>query len=139
MEILGDQFQVLAKALDLRMVNHRVISSNIANVDTPGYQAQRMDFEASMQQAIEEILIGQANSLTNDPDSLMQHALGSETGTEPIIEPTGDPALGLDGNNVNMESQLGDLTGNSLMYQVTVQLLASKLRQIESILQNEGA
>ena len=44
MDIVGSTLQTLEKALDLRMINQRVITANLANVDTPGYVAQRMDF-----------------------------------------------------------------------------------------------
>ena len=55
MDLFGSTIDVLSKAMDLRMINNRVIASNLANVDTPGYQAQRMDFEASIQRAIAQI------------------------------------------------------------------------------------
>ncbi|MBD3258580.1 hypothetical protein GF377_09125, partial [candidate division GN15 bacterium] len=36
------------KFLNLTSLRHRLTSSNIANVSTPGYQARRIDFKAEL-------------------------------------------------------------------------------------------
>ena len=138
MELFGSGVQILAKSLDLRMINHRVIGSNIANVDTPGFQAKRMDFQASLQRAIQLIESTEGGSLLDDPGSLASQVFGADASTEPVILLTGEEPIGLDVNNVNMEAELGKLAHNSLMYQLTAQLLAAKMRQIKMILENEG-
>ena len=38
----------LRQMLDLRMQQHGLVSANIANADTPEFQAQRVDFEAAL-------------------------------------------------------------------------------------------
>jgi flagellar basal-body rod protein FlgB len=138
MDLFGDTFLTLQKALDLRVINNRVITSNLANVDTPGFKAHRLDFEASMQQAIEQIeASGVDPNAPPDLNALARDAFGSDTEINPIIEPTNEPVTTLDGNNVNMEGELSRLGHNATMYRVTAQLLASKLRQIETILDGE--
>lgn len=141
MEIFGETFQILEKALDLRMVNHRVISSNLANVDTPGFQASRLDFQASMDLAIAEIQAAQSPPSTMDAfeELARQASIGSDPGVDPIIGPTGDEPIGLDGNNVAMEDELGALGSNSMMYQITIQMLAAQLRQIQLVLDSGGS
>lgn len=137
MDLFGSTIDVLSKAMDLRMINNRVIASNLANVDTPGYQAQRMDFEASIQRAIAQIeAAGGVNFGAPEWDTVMKNAFGGDTTVEPIIEPTGD-AAGLDGNNVNMEGELGELGHNSLMYQLTARLVAAKFNQLKDALNSE--
>lgn len=139
MEILGDTVKVLEKALDLRMVNQRVIASNLANIDTPGYQASRLDFEASMERAIAQIqAAGDSMTVLPDAGELGASALGADASTSPMIEPTGEPPAALDGNNVNMEAELGKLGENATMYRLTAQMLSSKVRQLKMILDKEG-
>ena len=140
MELFGPTIQKLEKALALRTVNHRVIASNIANVDTPGFQANRLDFEMSIQMAIDEIDAASATPELS-PDYAQQayaSALGQGTEVEAVIEPTGEVAITLDGNNVNLEAQLGDLTQNSMMYQLTARLLAFKFGQLRAALDQSG-
>lgn len=46
---LSDQ---LARYLDLAVTETKLIASNMANVDTPGYQSQGFEFEAEMRKAL---------------------------------------------------------------------------------------
>lgn len=138
MDLFGDTFLTLQKALDLRVVQNRVIASNLANVDTPGFKASRMDFEASMAKAIEQIESSGADpNQPPDLDALARDAFGSDTSLEPVIETSNEPAMGLDGNNVNMEAELGRLGENATMYRVTAQMISAKLRQVQTILDAE--
>lgn len=99
----------LEKSMDLRINNQRVIASNLANVDTPGYKARHMDFEASMTKALAEAA---------DPA---------------VIHVSTEAGIGLDGNNVDMDAELGDMSRNKTMYTLTAQILAAKFRQVSSV------
>jgi flagellar basal-body rod protein FlgB len=113
MEILGDVATTFERALDLRMEKQRIIASNLANINTPGYKALKMDFEASLTNAL--------NGVENPV----------------VVQASTDPAHSLDGNNVDMETELSDMSRNKLMYQVTTQILAAKLRQTTNVLDQE--
>lgn len=138
MEIFGKTVEVLGKALDLRMVNQRIIASNMANIDTPGYSAQKLDFEASMQLAITDIEQALSTiSTTDELNAARVDAIYGDDTLETIIGPTGDAPMGLDGNNVNMDTELGELDKNAMMFQLTARMLQSKIRMLQTILDNE--
>lgn len=99
----------LEKSMDLRIDNQRVIASNLANVDTPGYKARRLDFEASMTQALADVA---------DPA---------------VINVSNEQGIGLDGNNVDMDAELGEMSRNKTMYTLTAQILAAKFRQVSTV------
>lgn len=102
------QLDYLGNTLHAVEQNHRVISQNIANVNTPGYKTQRLsfaDYLASLQ----------------DPESAARHG---ENLT--LVEPTG-LAERVDGNNVDMEVELSQLKKNALAFQAYSQIMASKL------------
>ncbi|MGZ5242181.1 MAG: flagellar basal body rod protein FlgB, partial [Caldimonas sp.] len=48
---ITDTLDFQAQALTLRSERQRLIASNIANADTPGYQAREMDFAKTLQAA----------------------------------------------------------------------------------------
>lgn len=50
--IMDQASLVLKKSLDLRLRNQQIIAGNVANAQTPGYQAQRFEFESALQQAV---------------------------------------------------------------------------------------
>jgi flagellar basal-body rod protein FlgB len=97
----------LAKYLDLAAFRQRLVTSNVANINTPGYKALDIDFASEMQRAIE-----------NDADSRpMSHDVF--TGME---RP--------DGNTVNLDRESLLLAENQLRFRTGVQLLRSELQKI---------
>jgi len=79
LSIFDSNIHLLKKTLDLRSANQRVIASNIANADTPGYAPARFEFEQELQQAIQ----GKGLVQNTHPDHIPIGAsdLSSVTGT----------------------------------------------------------
>ena len=99
---------LLGNALRHSEHNHRVVSQNIANVNTPGYRTQQLSFDDFMKKVA---------------DGSAEHSvLGSlpVTRVEGLMERA-------DGNNVDIDQQLASLKKNSLMFQTYSQLLAAKM------------
>jgi flagellar basal-body rod protein FlgB len=114
MEIFGNSITALERSMDLRVDNQRIIAANLANADTPGYVAQRMDFAASMQ-----------NALAGKMDP-------------PVVQASTGPAVAENGNNVDMEDELSQMTRNRVLYTVESQLLAAKFRQLGTVLSSNA-
>ena len=112
-DIFGKIISEVAEHMNYRTYRQEVISSNIANMDTPGYKAKEMDFDASMQKAMDGVA---------DPA---------------VIKPSTAPCDSLDGNNVDLEGELGAMSTNKLLYQIMSQLAAAKLRQVSNVLDKE--
>lgn len=113
MEIFGDVITTLQKAMDMRMIQQHVIASNLANIDTPGYVAQRMDFKTSLVNAL-------------------------DGAAEPVeIASSTAPPLTLDGNNVDLEGELSEMSHNRFMYDLTARLMRAKFQQVTDILDRE--
>jgi len=108
------QFDALGKMLDASAMRHRAIGSNIANVNTPGYQRQDVDFQSQLADAID------------------QKSLHKLADLDPKIIQVGDPAQREDGNNVDIDSEIGALGKNSLHFETYAQILASKIGMMQS-------
>ena len=102
--------------LDLVTFRHELISSNLANVDTPGYRTQDVDFEGEMRRA-EQRLEG------NPVSPHVQEVKG-------LIERP-------DGNNVSLERETLSLARVQLQYRAGVELLRNEIHTIQSAI-NEG-
>ena len=50
-DIFDKTTNALATSLHMRQIRNNVTASNIANAETPGYQAKKMDFEGALQRA----------------------------------------------------------------------------------------
>jgi flagellar basal-body rod protein FlgB len=113
MELFTESISTLETTLDLRMERQRIIAANLANLDTPGYKAVEMDFQASLDRA-----------LSGSADPVVTQESTAST-------------LSLDGNNVVLETELGKMGQNKLMYSLTAQILAAKMRQLSMIFEQE--
>lgn len=109
-----DSVSLLEKALNIRAFYQRVLASNIANVETPGYKEKDIDFVAEIERS---------NSRT---DSI-------EVKEKDLPE----GAAGIDANTVDIEDQLVKMTENQIMYNSYVQLLTKKFSMMKYAI-NEG-
>ena len=60
MQIATELSDQIARYLDLATAEAKLTAANMANVDTPGYRAVGMDFEAEMREALDDVVRGHA-------------------------------------------------------------------------------
>lgn len=118
-------------SLDVMSERHVMISSNIANQNTPGYKAVGMDFKREMEKAITKE--GSLQMTTTDK----LHLVGSDTLSNNVQYLQKSEPSRLDGNNVNVDKEMADLAENQLLYDALVQSLIT-LQGILSYAVNEG-
>ncbi len=111
--VTPSQFEMISKTLDATALRHKVISQNIANVNTPGYRAREVSFEGMLKRSLQN----NAGNL-DDADPLLQDTAGLESR--------------IDGNNVDLDREIAELNKNSIMYETYTQLLATKISIMRS-------
>jgi flagellar basal-body rod protein FlgB len=98
---LGDQ---IARYLDLANSEAKLTAANMANIDTPGYKAVGMDFEAEMREALTDVEQGSA--------------------ARPVRLKTVDGLVARpDGNNVSMDRESLNLAEAQLRFKTGIALL----------------
>jgi flagellar basal-body rod protein FlgB len=123
-----DQYvSVHATALDVRARRGELIANNLANADTPGYQARDIDFRQAMARAAgEKPTSGVHLSTTN-----AGHIGGStsaDAATNPDLKFRTPLAPALDGNTVDAQVEQAAFAENAVRYQATLTFLNSKFR-----------
>jgi len=96
--------------MDLLSTRQKLVASNIANVDTPGYQTQDIDF---------------------------QHEFQNSLGDPPAITGVVGLATKNDGNNVSLDRESRLLAENALRFQMASSLLRGEINRVRSAI-NEG-
>jgi flagellar basal-body rod protein FlgB len=121
--------RLLSKVLDLRAQKAQVISANIANAETPGYSAQRFDFEEDLALALH----GGGMKLTTPHSAHFPLSpTNFNTVTGKVI--TIDDATGIgDKNSVKVDQEMLDLSENELLYETAAQLLKKKITQLNYV------
>jgi len=128
-----DVLNELAIAMKLREINQEVISSNIANINTPNYRCKKIDFNKE----IEKILTDKEFKIelkTTNPLHIRDKFKNAEI--SPKIEDCDTPVIGNDKNNVDLDREMAKLAKNQLLYNAYIQLFAKKIKMLkDSIIQ----
>jgi len=102
--------------LDLVSFRHELISSNLANIDTPGYRTQDVDFENEMRRAEQRLEAAPISPHVRKVKGLIERP---------------------DGNNVSLERETLGLAQVQLQYRAGVELLRNELHMVQTAI-NEG-
>jgi len=94
----------LERYMDLLSARQKLVASNIANADTPGYQTQDIDFQSEFQNAM------------GAPQSVPVDGLANKN----------------DGNNVSIDRESRLLAENALRFQAASSLLHTQIQQLRS-------
>lgn len=116
--------KLLDKVLDLRAQNQRVIGSNVANAETPGYASAKFEFEEELSNAINKD--SSFRMKTPHPGHIPLSADNFENVQGTIVRTPDNTGIG-DENGVSVDEEMINLSKNQLMYETAAQLLKKKL------------
>ena len=133
---LTDSLDFQSQALVLRAERQRLIASNIANGDTPGYVARDMNFAQALRDARGSTAAGRPG-----PGGLAAasgSAAAAQAGHIPLTAPANSFAgallyatpsqTNLDGNTVDMDRERASFADNTVKYEATLRFLGSTVR-----------
>jgi flagellar basal-body rod protein FlgB len=114
----GAQIDLLSRFLDLSAKRQELITSNIANVDTPGYRAKDIDFQGELTRALQ-----------GDDSSP----------TEPFVREVPGLIARPDGNNVSVDRESLLLSEVQLQFGIAEQLLKSQFKTLHMAITEGGS
>lgn len=117
-KVFDKTYEALARSLDLRTEAQTIISSNIANADTPGYQAQEVDFEKALSKAIDSGGdIGRVKAeIYNQINNVVRE----------------------DGNTVDRDAEMVKLAENQILFSTAADLVKKKLALLKYSISDGG-
>ena len=139
-----------SKALVLRAERQRVIASNIANADTPGFVARDLNFKEAMNSAtgggltgglIASKSNGQGNSASNGTSNarhipLSGSTIGSMGGTSNLAY-AAQTQPSMDGNSVDLDRERANFVDNSVRYEATLRFINGQSKTMLSAIQGQ--
>jgi flagellar basal-body rod protein FlgB len=125
-------------ALLLRADRQRVLASNIANADTPGYKARDFDFAKALEQAV-------TPATSQSPGAPARSQAGHIGGAQAGARSTAALALNyrnpeqasLDGNSVELDRERANFADNSVRYEATLRFINGGVRTMLSAIRGE--
>ena len=128
-------FALLERSLNLRAQRQGLISSNIANIDTPNYRA----FDMAVEEALKKAAATEASGglATTQPNHIKAQATLSYRTVARHASST-RALYRNDGNTVDLDHEMAQLSENNLMYNASAQILAKKLKLIKDAISGDG-
>lgn len=144
-----DTLDFHSKALVLRAERQRIIASNIANADTPGYAARDLDFKQAMNDAT-----GSDRStprLAARPSTSSGNTLatahsrhiplpgieGSSAGSLSNLAYTTQSQPTADSNSVDLDRERANFADNSVRYEATLRFINGRSKTLLSAIQGQ--
>lgn len=128
---ITDKSYILEKSLDAAWKRNEVISNNIANADTPGFKRSSVAFEEELNKAMDSNYLDL--NTTND-----RHISVRNTGLSiNVNQDNANLRYRLDGNNVDIESEMADLAKNSIRYNTLIQKVTGEYQKLKYVI-SEG-
>lgn len=122
----------LTKAMDLSQRRNEVIASNIANADTPGFRAGDLDFAGELEKAF-----GSSKDSNFSKTNSKHLDLSSNDGNSHVVEDLSG-ATKADGNNVDIDIQMGEMAQNAGRYTSAATLMRKQMGLLKLAIR-EGA
>ena len=134
-----------AKALVLRADRQKVIASNIANADTPGYAGRDINFKEANTAAVGETSLNlrpqpsseasASNGMTNRRHIPIQASTTSMDAAR--LDYTVQTQPSMDGNSVDMDRERASFADNAVRYEATLRFINGSSRTILSAIQGQ--
>ncbi len=124
MDVNDKTLQALTTALNFREMRQELITSNVANANTPGFKAKKLDFEEALARALDV----DGNMKMNATDGRHYNVgSGGFNNLEPEIYDNPNGVVSENGNTVDVEAEMATMAENKLMYDALVQLINKKM------------
>jgi flagellar basal-body rod protein FlgB len=125
MNLFSNTINRLEQAINQSTAKQKVISNNIANVDTPNYKAQDVRFNQSLNNELQKLNAKKTNS---------KHIDFGSTATGYQILTRKNSNYQHNGNNVDIDQEMTDMAKNQIQYNALIDRLSSKFNSLKTVI-----
>jgi flagellar basal-body rod protein FlgB len=118
-KLFNENIRALTDIVEVRAKRHRVILSNVANIDAPGFKPSELSFKNELQSA-KNVRITQTNP---------RHLTGSK-GVQGSLQFD----IKESDEQVKLDAEMANLSENQVLYTASVEILARKFKAIQAAL-----
>ncbi|SYZ73600.1 Flagellar basal body rod protein FlgB [Candidatus Zixiibacteriota bacterium] len=122
---------LMQKFLDMASVRHKLISSNIANISTPGYESKDINFEGELKKAVDDRR--HIQGVVTNPAHI---PLGQNRDSGPEIK-VNHAKEGNGINNVDADKEMANLATNQIYYSIGATLLQKKFEGLRTAIKSK--
>lgn len=121
-----DTYDLMKEALNVSATRAKVISSNIANVNTANYKAKRVVFEDQLSKSEQSLALKTTN----------KRHIKSSSNSYSYITSDNSSSVTKNGNNVDLDVELANAATNGLYYNSLVSQLNGRLQMMGYVVEH---
>lgn len=125
MNLFSNSINELERALNYSSMKQKVISNNIANVDTPNYKSKSVSFKSEFDEALSI-----AAKRTNDRHFEFQ----SMQNMPFLVEEKQGVTYNHNGNSVDIDKEMADLAKNQIYYNALIEKLNTNFQSLNIVI-----
>ncbi|HAX52589.1 flagellar basal body rod protein FlgB [Muricomes intestini] len=123
----GNSISMVEKSLDYLWEKQQAISNNIANAETPGYKSKYVTFEENYRSRLQDAM------KAKNPSQVQKAISGART----TVRESAEETARLDGNNVNADVQLIEMSRTALQYQYGLSSINSDIARLSTAIKGQ--
>lgn len=118
-------YNLIKNALDVSSLRQETISSNISNINTADYKANRVVFESNLKDAIDGVNLNHTNS---------GHIYSDKKNSVELVKQN-NTYIQDNGNNVDIDFEMAELSSNNIYYSSLITQLNAKYQMMRNVIQ----
>lgn len=132
---------LLKSALDTYALRGRISASNIANINTPGYNAKRVEFEEELSKALQGNR-RQSNDLTTHENHIPIRITSSNLVSPRISESHAENSINDDDlasgvNNVDIDQEMAELAKNQIRFKFAARMISGQFKGLQKSIRGQ--
>jgi flagellar basal-body rod protein FlgB len=128
-DLFGPHAGNLQRALDRTSMRHSLLTKNLANVNTPGYKRQDLDFATELERARQPL----ARS-TRNADALGFRNGDNTNQLEPMAPVDRNGSVRIDGNSVDLEGEVVAIAETEIRYQTLTEMTSRYFSGLKNVI-----
>lgn len=137
MRLFDKNFTVLEKGLDAYSERSKLIANNIANVNTPNYKRQDIQFEEILGAALKQENGGSIEGMITNPGHMAINQTPSIENVSHVVITEDSTYMRNDGNNVDIEHEMSENAENNIRYQFATNKISGSFALLKSVIRGK--
>ncbi|WP_419780464.1 flagellar basal body rod protein FlgB [Maridesulfovibrio sp.] len=130
--LFGSHIELTGKVLDMRLQRQNLVSSNLANINTPGYKEKKLEFEEDLQKAMG---LDAKGKMTRTSKMHIPTAFDANNFEGDVISKF-EPRVIHGENRVDMDKEMVTMAKNTMYYNALSQVIGKNFQGMNKIIQS---
>lgn len=127
MKLFSNTVSTLENALNYSSMKQKIVSQNIANVDTPNYKAKDVSFKAAFEEAL-------GQSFKTKRTDARHYDFKNTNGSYPGIVVKKNLNYNANGNSVDLDKEMADLATNQIYFNALTERINGKFNSLQTVI-----